>query len=1108
MAHQLTLSLLGTFDAQLNGQPIHRFEYDKVRALLAYLAVEADRPHRRDVITGLFWPEHADAVARKSLNQALYTLRKALGDSKQSETLFILADRTAVQLNPNADVWLDVREFEAGVAAVANQRDDGNVETAVLPQLQTTVALYQGDFLKGLSINDSSDFEDWLVVTRERLHRQTIKLLDRLTQIETHRGEWQQALHYARRQVELEPWREEAHRQMMLLLARTGDTNAAIAQYETCKEVLTTELGMEPMQEATRLYQRIVAVRNGEYPHNLPHQQTELIGREDELQQLKQLLAHPYKRLITLVGPGGIGKTQLAIASAHQNRHRFLEGVTFVPLAALSEPEQMITSIASSLNFPLRADARRSPAQQLLDYFRRKEMLLVLDNFEHLLKGADFLARILSTAPNMQLLVTSRERLQLQSEQLFPVSGLEYPNLADERAFNSGTPESNHSDLTYAAGQLFMIVAQRQQPGFSLKTADEVQKLATLSNLVVGMPLALELAASWVDMLSLPNILDEVQKSLNFLESERRDVPERHRSIRAMFDTSWQLLSEQEQAIFAQLSVFKGGFTREAAKAVTGASLRQLSRFNRKSLVQYVEENGRYQIHELLRQYGAEQLGQDVEEETAVRNRHATFYCTLLQKKEAELKGPKQVTALVEIEADQTNIRTAWRWAVTQGQVSLLNQAMEGIGIGFKRLNLNQEGETLFQLCADKLVIDVSLESQRAWLRAQSWLTRFVIFHEKDIAIEKSRQILSKLSESPFTRLIKGKEKAFILLQLSTNFYFVDWQLSQTLLEQGLALYKAADDLWGIAGCLSSLSNVAFFLENIDESIKLEQESLKLSRKIDNKHRISISLSNLTETLMIFQKKSNPIEVKSLIKESMEISQEIKSPTAISLSQIRLAQFFYHISGQFEQAYAQFLEILGMLLEKLENLDGITSCLRYIGETCLHLGKIQEAIERSESALHLARKNNYLFVNGYLYRILGYAAIFQKQFAKAEMHLEKAIAEMLSSGLKKREADTRSIACIALLHLDKQGLYCQQLISAIEFYLNSPAIGNTMYLEAGMIHYFLSQGEHEKAIELWTLSSLHPVVSNSQWFAHVVGQPVAKAAAKLLPDIVTMADGS
>ena len=296
---------------------------------------------------------------------------------------------------------------------------------------------------------------------------------------------------------------------------------------------------------------------------NLPAPATRLVGREAELAALAQLLDDPTCRLLSLVGPGGIGKTRLAIEAACDLWQRFADGVFFASLAGTSSSEFMVPAIAQAvaLNFAGPAD----PRVQLANYLRNKQVLLLLDNLEHLLEGVDLLVEMLEETPGVKLLVTSRERLELQAEWVFEVQGLPVPAEDEVERLEK-----------YSAVQLFLQRTRQAQVAFELSTEDRAH-VARICRLVEGMPLAIELAAAWVPVLSCAEIADEIARSIDFLTTTMRDVPERQRSIRAVFDHSWHLLSEEEQQVLRPMSIFRGGFTRQAAEAVAGAGLPLLS---------------------------------------------------------------------------------------------------------------------------------------------------------------------------------------------------------------------------------------------------------------------------------------------------------------------------------------------------------------------------------------------------------------------------------------------------------------------------------------------------------------------------------------------------
>ena len=356
---------------------------------------------------------------------------------------------------------------------------------------------------------------------------------------------------------------------------------------------------------------------------NLPAPRTSFVGRASELDEIDRLLGDPGCRLLTLVGPGGAGKTRLALEAAGRRIERYPHGVHFVPLVSVASPEFLAPAIAESIQFAVDgAHSGFSAQDQLLDYLGERATLLVLDNFEHLVDGADLLGEIIERAPKVELLTTSRERLNVQSEWVLDVHGL---GLTENGKGGSG------------ALRLFVERATQVEPGFSLDD-DQRAEARRICRLVEGLPLGIELSASWVSVLSCAEIAEEIERNIDFLATSMRDVPERHRSLRAAFDQSWRLLSGEQQAVLARLSVLRGDFGREAAAAVAGADLRLLSDLVSKSLVRR-SDFGRFELHELLRQYAAERLAASPGEERDARERHARHYAAMLIERQAELIG-------------------------------------------------------------------------------------------------------------------------------------------------------------------------------------------------------------------------------------------------------------------------------------------------------------------------------------------------------------------------------------------------------------------------------------------------------------------------------------
>ena len=385
--------------------------------------------------------------------------------------------------------------------------------------------------------------------------------------------------------------------------------------------------------------------------HNLPEAATPFIGREDEIEQVNSLLLDENNRFVTILAPGGMGKTRLSLEVARRQLGHHHDGVYFVPLAALSPGNDVVTTVAEQIAFVLPGESRS--LQQLLNYLKERSMLLVLDNFEHLLDAASVVTDIITNTPRTKILVTTRERLNAHGEHVYNLRGMVFP-----------TWETPEDALEYDAVKLFMQSANRVRADYELHT-DDLDFLARICRLTAGMPLGIELAAGWVDVLSLEQIAHEIQRGIDILETDMRDLPERHRSLRATFEQTWRRLTSDEQAIFARLSVFRGGFTLESAEAVASANLRHLRKLAQKSLIQ-IETNERYALHELLRQFGEGKLTA-TDELPDIQAKHAQYFADFMATCQRDSKSEKHMEAFHLIEAEFENVRVAWQYFVKTG---------------------------------------------------------------------------------------------------------------------------------------------------------------------------------------------------------------------------------------------------------------------------------------------------------------------------------------------------------------------------------------------------------------------------------------------------------
>ncbi len=655
----------------------------KAMALLAYLAV-SNQPHTREAMATMLWPDASHSAALGRLRRAVHRITHTLGAD------ILTATPESLEINRDRGLGLDVEEFRSEVAL---GREAAGPEA--FSRLAHAAELYVDHFLAGFTLPDSFAFDEWQFFQAESLRRALDQVLKELVTFFQAQGEWEPAISHARRRLMLDPLEEAAHTDLMMLYAQAGEQAAALRQYEHCRRVLKAELGVAPKAETSALYHTIRAkellaqpsppvpnqavVGAGRKPsHNLPLHLHPFVGRVQELAHVRHLLVDCKEcRLLTLAGPGGTGKTRLAIEASRGVLGAFPDGVFFVCLASVSCAEDLLSAVAEQVGMPPRD--RLESREQLFGYISDKCMLLLLDNVDDLLPQSSLVAEMLQAAPHLKILVTSCERLNLVGESVYVLGGMTTPE-------EGAAVDIESSD----AVQMLMQLAELTHPGLDLDAVD-LEQAARICRLVQGMPLALVLAVGWLDVLSFREIADEIAQNLDFLETPLRDVPERHRSVRAAFQHAWRRLGAEDQQVYRRLSVFRGGFTRQAARQVAEAGPRTLRRLSDKSLISV--RGARYQAHELLRRFAAESLEASDEQERA-QALHSKYYLRwTVQLRLEDKRGETWQAAMAEIDAELRNIRAAWSWALRQGDEAAVRQSAEALRPFFAQSHRKQEAD-------------------------------------------------------------------------------------------------------------------------------------------------------------------------------------------------------------------------------------------------------------------------------------------------------------------------------------------------------------------------------------------------------------------------------
>jgi predicted ATPase/DNA-binding SARP family transcriptional activator len=949
----LRIQLLGGFTVWVGHQriPESAWRLRRAKILIKMLSLTPGHRFHREELIDLLWPDAEPKAAANNFHQVLHAARRTLEIPGSSSSHYLYLQGDVISLCPQEPLEIDVEAFEGAVAQARQSQDPAAYQVAL--------DLYTGDLLP-----DEDLYEDWTTSRREILRQKYLSLLIELARLYESQKAYTLALDILGWVLNSDPAHEVAHRSLMYLYALTGQRSESLRQYQRLRETLKRELDAEPERETQHLYQDILA---GHFPlhsavpqtqpvkpsarpvstphqeqparkvrdvprHNLPFQLTNFIGREWEMDQVKQLLTKT--RLLTLTGAGGCGKTRLALEVAASLRAEYPDGVFVVQLAALSDPSLVPQAVASALG--VYDESGRPPLAILSAYLQSRQLLLVLDNCEHLVEACAQLATaLLLTCPKLRILATSREVLRTTGESVWNV-----PSLA--------TPDPRHllpaeNLMQYESVQLFIDRALLVQPGFVL-TQQNGPSVARICHRLDGIPLAIEMASGRLRVLSVEQISKRLDNSFQLLTDGSRVALPHHRTLRAAVDWSYELLSELERLVFNRLSVFSGGFTLEAIEAVCSDKrigseqvLDILFQLVEKSLVS-VEEGlegaVRYQSLETLRQYGQERLEKSGETKVT-QQRHAAFFLALAERAEEELKGPEQSRWLNMIDKEHDNLRAALNWSAESGEAEITLRIAGSLYWFWRVRGYFAEGfkwleEAVVRTKGRWAVARVKALNGAATLAwDQNQYDQAVVFLEESLALARevadqsgSAYALYNLGNVAYTRSDYKRAKTFLEESLALAREVADqrriasclnllgsimreqgdYHRAKAFLEEGLVLYRELGDQVAIARCLSNLGLVAQYRRDYHQALALFGESLVLFRESLDQVGIADALGNLG---LVYQYGGDYHQAAVLLSESLTLFWKLGYKLGVAESIEGFAEMA-SAQGQFQKATRLF----------------------------------------------------------------------------------------------------------------------------------------------------------------------------------------------------------
>ncbi len=811
----------------------------KAVGLLSYLLIESDHAHSREFLLGLLWPDLPTAAAQNNLRVTWAYLQKALDTNDSKGQPHLIGDRLTLRFNPLSDHELDVARFNSLTDAYRfHPHLDPHNCAECTERLTQALELVRGEFMEEFSLGDCLQFDEWLTLQREHFRVQVTSALEQLAAFHERAGQLTEAERFTRRLLEYDPLNESTYRQLMRILARADQRAAALDAYETYRRMLGTELGLAPSVETMTLAEQIRALAPFESQSTrivLPPVLTRFFGRQSESAKLVDLLSRRTVRLVTLAGPGGVGKTRLAIEVAHRMAGVFAQNICFVELTGVTDEKSVDDAVAAALHLP--TSTGRSLTGAILDYLRGKTMLLVLDKCEHQVKACARLVQILCRdAEGLTVLTTSRIPLHLEEEHVVRLEPFATPGINAENRITVA------ESLNFDSVQLFTNRAAQALLNFTL-TDTKVSAVVHICQHLDGIPLAIEIAAAQVRALPIEAIAERLGQRFAWLNRQVGDSLPCQRTLHTLIDWSFELLSDQERSLLRRLSVFAGGWTLEAAEAISASEepcADFLAELVDHSLVVFGAdaEHRRYTMHETIRQFAQEQLrGSDQEAEAL--ERHARYYAKLVSRaadSRTEKAFPERLRIVVD---DHNNVGRVFEWSlVNDGEQALALITRLGSDLNFWELGgFFQEGRRWLQRVLEGTQGLVSLQRGYALLAAADLSSAITDFEYGLQCVQQAHDLFQQLSDQ------KGEIDAKLTYCNLTLLASIDMKV-QVQAEEALRMAVQISYTVGIARANGVMRTIAYNANMPETALKYGLPSIALWRELENPFELARALTN------------------------------------------------------------------------------------------------------------------------------------------------------------------------------------------------------------------------------------------------------------------------